>query len=779
VTGAGGFGKTQAAVEYAYAHASEYELMWLFNAESEATLEADCREFAIENLGVRETTGIDFPAIMRMFSDWVKENPSCLLIYDNAEGCPRLREYLPTSLGRSHILINSREKLRGIVAEPLEADVFSPPDSVEFIRRRVGNADPADAEALAEALGRLPLALECAAAYIEENKYNISEYLKLYERHGLKVLSGHPAATSYDKTVLTVWSATFEKISQEAESDEETKAALQLFNLCAYCAADDIPLRLFIDGRDGAPALLKEFLDPKDAPGHDALIGKLTRYSLVSLNRVGERARLTVHRLIQTAVKQGFGRNAEWVSRCLKIACSGFKYRYGTREELEEFSASLPHVAEIARQAEGVLTDDDSQGKIACVYEEAEEGLYHRGDYVGALELCRKVLAIREKTSGAEHLDTAGAYNNIALMYRAQGDYKNALELYSKALEIYEKTLGAEHPRTAVAYNNIANVYHAQGGYENALEWHRKALAIREKTLGAEHLDTADTYNNIAGVYRAQGEYENALELCHKALAIREEKLGAEHLDTADTYNNIASVYHDQGKYENALEHYRKVLKVIEKTLGAEYPHTAGGYNNIALVYRDQGKYENALELLCKALAIREKTLGAEHLDTADTYNNIAIVYRDQEKYENALEYYSKALAIIEKTLGEEHPRTAVAYNNIANVYHAQGGYENALEWHRKALAIREKKLGAEHPNTAVTYYNIATVYHAQGRYREALDLFSLAMNIFMIKGLEEHPYAKEWFSAMRACYEEAGGDEKDFDSWWEERLKTYPTWCA
>ena len=40
---------------------------------------------------------------------------------------------------------------------------------------------------------------------------------------------------------------------------------------------------------------------------------------------------------------------------------------------------------------------------------------------------------------GAEHPDTAGTYNNIAIMYKSQGQYDKALEYYGKALAIREK----------------------------------------------------------------------------------------------------------------------------------------------------------------------------------------------------------------------------------------------------------------------------------------------------------------------------------------------------
>ncbi|MDR0469050.1 MAG: toll/interleukin-1 receptor domain-containing protein [Peptococcaceae bacterium] len=734
--GAGGFGKTQIAVEYAHLHDSEYGLLWIFNAESEKRLQDDYREFAMRNLNLTDATEIEFSSVRREVDAWFRTTTSGLLLYDNVEGCPNLKEYIPTGHTQKHILINSRERVQGIVSDKLDIIVFSPNDAIDFLQKRIPAAISGEAAELAKALGYLPLALECAAAYIEENQYTLAQYQERWRRYKLAVLDTHATATIYEQTVLTTWTSTFEKIAEEAEIDDQTKAAVQLFRLCMYCAPDDIPLRLFIKGREKIPQPLGAMLDPDNEPKHDDIINKLSRYSLISMRRTGiGDALLTVHRLIQEAARIHFEQTKEWVNYCLEIADSVFDYQYGIKEEFDEFTANLPHVLEITRYGESIF-DDEPQDKIARIYNEVGIGLHHQGDYAKAMEWYLKALAIAEKVLGTEHPDTATTYHNIAGIYRKQGDYPKALEWHSKALAIREKVLGTTHPDTAAAYNNIALVYDNQGDYAMALEWFSKALDIKEKVLGTEHPNTATTYNNIADVYREQGNYEKALEWFSKALAISEKVLGTEHPDTAATYNNIALVYDSQGDYAKALEWFSKALAICDKVLGTTHPNTAAAYNNIAGVYREQGNHEKALEWFSKALAIREKVLGTTHPDTAATYNNIAIVYDNQ------------------------------------------GDYAMALEWFSKALAIREKILGTEHPDTAATYNNIAHMYIKMGKYVEARDLFCRAAIVMIKCDLADHHHTKSAFDFMLNCYEKAGGKEEDFDAWMKERIETYPTWC-
>ena len=825
VIGAGGFGKTQIAIEYAYRHVSEYELIWYFNAESEKRLQDDYREFAICNLGLAGEIEQDFSKVHRAINALFMANTSFLLIYDNVESCQNIMAYIPYGQNgqtKKHILINSREQLQaGIVAERLYATVFSAKDAADFLHKRIPDADIDDAKELAHALGYLPLALECAVAYIEENQYTLSKYLELWQTRKVEVLNTHATATGYKQTILTTWITTFERITKEAQREDMAKAALQLFKLCTYCAPDDIPLKMFIEGRDETPQPLRNILGSNDDLMYNDLLSILKRYSLISWRHVNDGdVFITIHRLIQEVANHGSEQSKGGVDCCLRIAGSIFSYQYGTREDYDAFTINLPHVLEIARHAESLLDDDGSRLKVAGIYNEAGKGLQYLGDYAKALEwFCKslaiyeevlgaehpaaaasynniaaayhdqgdyakaldwyyKSLAIYEEVLGAEHPDTAMSYNNIALVYKSQGEYAKALKCYYKALAIREEVLGAEHPDTAYTYSNIAGVCHSLGDYGKALEWNNKALAINEKVLGTEHPDTATTYNNIAGVCQSLGEYAKALEWHYKALAIREKVLGTKHPDTAASYNNIAVLYHDQRDYAKALEWYYKALAIHEKVLGAEHPYTAATYNNIAGVYKGQGDCAKALEWYYKALAICEKSLGAEHPYTATTYNNIALVYKDQGDYAKALGWFHKALAMYEIVLGAEHPDTATMYINIAGMYQFQGDYAKALEWYYKALAIREKVLGAEHPSTATTYNNIAGVYFSLYKFSEARDLFCRAFIILVICKLADQPLAESSFDAMRVCYEEEGGKEENFDAWIKERMETYPMWC-
>ena len=89
-----------------------------------------------------------------------------LLIFDNADNPKDLEPHLPA--GPGHVLITSRNQTWTHSVEPLEVDVFTEDESVAHILRHVPELDLADTKKVAEALGRLPLAVEQAGAWLQQ-----------------------------------------------------------------------------------------------------------------------------------------------------------------------------------------------------------------------------------------------------------------------------------------------------------------------------------------------------------------------------------------------------------------------------------------------------------------------------------------------------------------------------------------------------------------------------------------------------------------------------------
>src|SRR5204863_7522953 len=99
-------GKTQIAVEYAYRHALEYDLVWWIRAEEAAILSADYLALA-NRLQLPVKTSAEQLVFANIVRHWMEDTPQrWLLIYDNVEDPQEVIDLLPTR-GNGHILITS------------------------------------------------------------------------------------------------------------------------------------------------------------------------------------------------------------------------------------------------------------------------------------------------------------------------------------------------------------------------------------------------------------------------------------------------------------------------------------------------------------------------------------------------------------------------------------------------------------------------------------------------------------------------------------------------
>ncbi len=605
ISGLGGIGKTQTAVEYSYQYRNEYDAVLWVKADSREALISDYAALA-HVLDLPEKDAKEQNRTAAAVRRWLENNSGWLLVFDNADEPGLLEEYIPVD-HKGHILLTSRaqqfDKLG--ISNPVELPKMPPDEAREFLVKRTGRSNPSHLEneailKIAEELDYLPLALEQAGAYIKELKAGFSNYLSSYRTRGLDMFKKHPPVIGkYPESVATTWLLNFEEI------EKTSKASADLLTASAFLNPDNIPLELIIRG---APELGETISSAvkgieKDPLVLDELLLPLTRYSLISRDA----SAYSIHRLVQIVIRDRIGKDAErvWAERTVKAinrALPAVKF-----SDWHLCESLVPHAqagAELIRKYKFEFEESARLLNQAGFYQ------HQRASYSEAEPMYRRALEIYEKSLGTDHPNIAASLNNLALLYYAQGKYTKAEPMYRRALEIYKKSLDRDHPDVANSLDNLALLYGSQGKYAVAEPIFWRALEIRIKSLGSDHPDVATSLNNLALLYYAQGNYAEAEPMYRHALAIREKSLGSDHSDTATSLNNLALLYYAQGKYEKAEPKFRCALEILEKSLGENHPNFASGLENLAALLRKTNREAEAKKLEERARGILGRGKG-------------------------------------------------------------------------------------------------------------------------------------------------------------------------
>jgi hypothetical protein len=159
-----------------------------------------------------------------------------------------------------------------------------------MLRVRVPGLDHQTGEQIAEELGRLPLALEQAAAWLDRSQMPGEEYLEVLRSRGAELYARGQVSGRPD-TIATLWDICVGRITAE------NPAAVQLLGVCAYLAPEPVPLDLFTVHAHLLPEPLASAA--ADRLAFTDAIAVLVDYSLAKRTPAG----LQLHRLVQATIR--------------------------------------------------------------------------------------------------------------------------------------------------------------------------------------------------------------------------------------------------------------------------------------------------------------------------------------------------------------------------------------------------------------------------------------------------------------------------------------------
>ena len=570
VSGIPGAGKTQVATEFAHRYGRSFlgGVYWVsFSDPSTVASEiAACGDPGAMDLRPDFGTLTLEDRTRLVLAAWQSELPR-LLVFDNCEEEALLAQWRPPT-GGSRVLVTARrerwEPTLGVAVVSL--DVLSRSDSVELLRRYRTDLSETDPSvlAIADELGRLPLALHLAGSYLSRYQQSITPdgYLAqlresdLLLNRSLRDSRGF-SPTGHEQDVARTFAVSYDRLDASAPVDH---AAAELLAEAAHLAPGEvIPAELMMPDPFSAEPDSAETVHAR-LEAEDAL-ARLFELGLVQ-SSAGRGLRL--HRLLAAYVRAAAdmpGAREQIADRVIDMVS-----RLEVEGSILEATGLETHLR--------ALTDD----ALTRPPEELTQSLcnilgWHlrlTGDYEESVKYLQHGLLVGQALLGDEDPRLARELNDLGLSQLRAGNHVEAEANLQTALPRWEKL--DDLPNYAATLDNLGQLAAIVGDDATAEEHFRKALDIRERYLGPEHERTAVTITNLGDLLMRRGDFTSALAVYSRAFQIRAKSKGQQHPDTALSLFNEAEAQRALGDFDGARRAFEQVVQVYSQALGDEHP---------------------------------------------------------------------------------------------------------------------------------------------------------------------------------------------------------------
>jgi tetratricopeptide (TPR) repeat protein len=631
--GLGGIGKTHTALEYIYRHADEYGIVWWIAADDSATISIALSSLA-ERLGLGLAEDASLFEIRVKLGRALAERSDWLLVFDNAQSADQLAVFLPPKTTGS-ILITSRNPNWRDVGHSVGLRVFSRDESVEFLKARTNTGESDEvARTLAQALGDLPLALEQAAALIEQSNLTFAEYLSRFEAHWAELLrSGRPSG-DYPDTVAMTWELAF----REIETSSPTSA--DLLNLCSFLSSVEIP-RAFL--RNAANALPRDLgMTIGNMVSQQRTVDGLLRFSLIEADENS----MVIHRLVAALARDRMEDyvRSNWAEIALRMMEGSFNFDDRSVATWAELGQMLPHALAVAHYAEAM---DVAPGVLASLLNEIGHYLLQHGQYSLAKEVLERAMAQNLRVYGENNPRLSAIANNLGRVLRRLGDLAQARAYFESAIAVAKDTYGTHHPHVAEVVNNYGTCLQVEGDIETARRQFEWSLAVCASSFGFEHPKVANVINNLGYALKGLGDIEGADAHFKQALSIAESTYGPSHPNAAAIMANMGVLAQLRGNHAEAREHFLRALDIDQAAFGNNHPDVARDLAHLGILLHATGDHVGAKDHLERAIAILERVFGPNHRSLITRLNALGRVHQDLGDHLAAAKCFERSSQIV------------------------------------------------------------------------------------------------------------------------------------
>jgi len=412
-----------------------------------------------------------------------------------------------------------------------------------------------------------------------------------------------------------------------------------------------------------------------------------------------------------------------------------------------------------------------------------------------ALPLIDRVVRLKQRLHGPDHLEVANSLFNLGVIHTMTGKTAEAEGVFRRVLDIREASLPSGDEAVLEAMNALANVKRAEEDYEGAIEVSRRGLRLAEAAgkpfsnsakllrggLGSSlfHLNRFDearallepqvahydstnhptlssSLNMLANIELSTGDLLRAATLYRRALALEEMRAGPLSRWAIAIRGNCAVVLVRLGEYEEArslldtqADHLESAGR-RDETLGLTY-------TRLAHVASELGDYERELELRQRSLTILEENLPPQSTRIADALFNLGTVYGNLNRLDDHEAMVQRALEIWTACQLPQYKYLSHCHSALASIAYKRGDLAGAREQTEEALRLVREVTGEDSPQVAEVLDQLGEMLGEEGRFDRARELMEQAIDIVARRIGPAHPLTAGYMAHLAQLEFEAG----------------------
>ncbi|MEU7555553.1 tetratricopeptide repeat protein [Streptomyces sp. NPDC044571] len=689
LSGLGGVGKTQLAAQYARQVWQDrgLELIIWVSARDPYQVVTSYAQAAARLLGADATEPEQAAARLM---EWLSvTSRRWLIVLDDVQLPTEVQPWWPGPTEAGQVIVTTRYRGESLWREGrrvVEVGIYSAQEAQEFLLDKLarhsrlwsgeGPGTPPEQQvaALAEDLGRLPLALSHAAAYLIQEGKTVGAYRAEFAeyRTRLEDLFPRPAEfpDPYQDPVETTWAISLDLASRLVPGGVVPAVML----LVSLLDPAGIPRDLIT--ADTTAHHLAELVgrDVQAQEVHKAL-RVLHRLNLLTDDEDDPWREVKVHALVQRATREAARREPAaaqtWRGRVRAVAdalvtLGNERFKAGLQESLRLNARAL------AGHGGAALWDPDGHTLLFGL----GASLGRHGDVHGAAAHFKELAATAAEHLGADHLDTLLARGHYATWLAASG-----------------------HPALAA-------------------EERRQVIADRTRAWGEE--DVPENLNDRANLATHLGEAGDTAAAVRgfEDLVERRTRIhGADHPHTLVSRGNLARWRGEAGDIPAAISALAELVPLYEQAFGVNGPETLSARSNIAS-WRGELNPAAGLAELRRLLPVEVRVYGAADSRTLATRRNIAMLLGKSGHIAHAVAEFTVLIADYERFLDADHPGALSARRDLVDWLITAGDLPRALPLLRDLLADQARVLGPGHGATAETRRFLEKIEFMLRRYR-------------------------------------------------------------